>query len=298
MKYLIATLLVLVASSSRAQITLEHTYPSPPGISLIQVEDSEWKYISTSTDGSTLLIYNLDHSLEKTIVTPTLAPSLHQVYGSVPQFITKKLFSLDGLYDYLIELDQLSLVTLHQGDTSSPWVVSSSSACIYNENGVQLFSSDSDGEGASMIFNTERGTKLLLPQQQWTYYPGDQYNNPNYYPSSSGTHVYSLPGKLPGSIAHSDVNPPTSAIGISLPTSAYPNPSNGQVRIEYTLPDGVQTGKLIITDLQGNEVKRYRVGTAFNDILISKSDLASGSYFYKIITEKGESNAKRLVVLK
>ena len=70
------------------------------------------------------------------------------------------------------------------------------------------------------------------------------------------------------------------------------------MRIEYTLPDGVQTGKLIITDLQGNEVKRYRVGTAFNDILISKSDLASGSYFYKIITEKGESNAKRLVVLK
>lgn len=99
--------------------------------------------------------------------------------------------------------------------------------------------------------------------------------------------------------AHSGVIPNSfMSGGGSVRTSAYPNPSNGQVRIEYTLPDGVLSGELIITDVQGHELKRYQVGTAFNDILIEKSDLASGTYLYRIVTAKGESDAHRLVVLK
>lgn len=55
---------------------------------------------------------------------------------------------------------------------------------------------------------------------------------------------------------------------------------------------------LVITSSDGTEVKRYRVGNIFNDLLIEKSDLASGTYFYKLVTGKGESEAKRLVVLR
>jgi len=83
-----------------------------------------------------------------------------------------------------------------------------------------------------------------------------------------------------------------------LSSSAYPNPSNGQIRIEYQLPEGVSTGELIITNIEGIEIKKYQVGNIFNEILIEKSDLPSGSYFYKLVTEKGESEARKIMILR
>ena len=85
---------------------------------------------------------------------------------------------------------------------------------------------------------------------------------------------------------------------LSLPTFAYPNPSSGQVRITYELPAGVQRGQIILLTEDGREVKRYQVTNAFNDLLIEESDLPNGSYFYKLVTDKGESQAKRIVRLK
>lgn len=38
-------------------------------------------------------------------------------------------------------------------------------------------------------------------------------------------------------------------------------------------------------------MKRYRVTSAFSDILIDGADLPSGAYFYKLVTAKGESAA-------
>jgi hypothetical protein len=81
-------------------------------------------------------------------------------------------------------------------------------------------------------------------------------------------------------------------------SSAYPNPSNGQIRIEYTLPDGVATGEIAITNLEGIEVRKYQVGNIFNDILFERSDLPSGTYFYKLVTGKGESEMKKIIVTK
>src|SRR5207237_7184374 len=123
--------------------------------------------------------------------------------------------------------------------------------------------------------STNNGVKIMI----------DYYRNSIPFQTS----IYSLPGKLPGSTAKSGVNSPTIITGSSLPPSAYPNPSNGQIRIEYKLPEGVPTGEIVISDIEGKEIKKYQVGNIFNDILIEKSDLASGSYFYKLVTEKGDS---------
>ncbi len=303
MKYYIAFLLVLVAASSRAQITLEHTYATTPA--LTQVDSGLSKYIFLSSAASAygaeygapittytgFSIYNLNHTLDQTIQLPALASD--QIYDA-PQFISKKLFDLDGLYDYLVVIEQLTKFTPQPPDTGSAyWVTTEYITRSYDENGKQLFSSDS--ANGSSIFNTEGGTKLLLTQ--WSTPGASQYVQF----SSSGTSVYSLPGKLPSPMRTPQAGViPSSIAGGSgpIPTSAYPNPSNGQLRVAYTLPVGVATGELVVTDVQGHEVKSYRVGNAFNDILLSKSDLPSGSYFYKIVTEKGDSNPQRLVVVK
>ena len=270
MKYLIV-FLVFFAVSARAQIALEHDYSDfyPRNFNLIQIDSGEWRYVNfrsvlsliDTTYKDSISIYNLDHSLDRVIVTPTFGH-----YEETPIMIAKNLFDLDGDYTYMY----------HSYDTLQ-------GLQIFKENGTLLFSCNNCG--LYDIQSTTNGTKMLTS--------GDPYGIP------PGIKVYSLPGKLPGSSTTLGVTNPSIISGNpSLPTSAYPNPSNGRVRITYELPPGVLTGQIILLTEDGKEVKRYQVTNAFNDLLIEESDLPSGSYFYKLVTDKGESHAKRIVRLK
>ena len=278
MKYFIVFLLVLTAASSQAQITLEHTYPPANNVTfgLYEVDSGQSKYIFFNQN-DTIEVYDINHIFEKLILIPKIEsarPGLNLFY------FTKKLFSLDDRYEFLIL----------GSDNGGEWFTR-----IFSEDGSILFSCDtcfpnhvaargnSYRQQNESIFNTEKGTKLLITHGK----------------TGVGLkEIYSLPGKLPGSSAKSGVNSPSIITGSSPHTSVYPNPSNGQMRIEYKLPDGVTTGEIVISDIEGKEIKKYQVGNIFNDILIDKSDLQSGSYFYKLVTEKGESEAKKIIVLK
>ncbi|MFI5202224.1 MAG: T9SS type A sorting domain-containing protein [Candidatus Kapaibacterium sp.] len=111
--------------------------------------------------------------------------------------------------------------------------------------------------------------------------------------------MYSLPGKLPHcTTTLSGVTPSTAYADPYIPTSAYPNPSSGRVRIAYQLPPGVSSGEIILTTEDGTEVKRYHVTSAFSDLLIQESDLPSGTYFYKLVTAKGESPVQAISIMK
>jgi hypothetical protein len=278
MKYIIVLLLILVAASSRAQITLEHTYSADNDFGQVEVDSGITKYIELNENDS-IYIYNLDHSLEKTIV---FTPPLYGQHGILN--ISKRLFDLDDAYEFL-------LITVISSSVSADF-----SLKLFKENGTILFSCDScnlySGQNDAAtegyfnrppIYTTETGTKMLVKDLRVNH---------------NSILVYSLPGKLPGGTAKSGVNSPSIISGNSLPVSAYPNPSNGQMRISYKLLAGESTGELVILTTGGAEVKRYRVGNGFNDILIEKSDLPSGSYFYKLVTDKGESEVQKLIILK
>ena len=264
---------LLAASPLFAQITLEHTYRDvSKTFSIIQIDSGVSKILCDNQKGH-FTLYNLDHSIYKDIIIPPdtpVSPDEFVVY------ITLRLFDLDDKLEFLV------------------YDYENYKIRIINESGKVLNSFDSviiplkptfyaSNYEPSAIYNTVNGTKLLLNKISTTQpFWGE---------------VYSLPGKLPTSGAKSSVTDPTSIISSGgMPTSAYPNPTDGKVRIEYKLPDGVTKGEIIITSTSGAEVKRYTVGNMFNDILIERTDLASGSYFYRLVTEKGESDAKRLVV--
>ena len=264
MKYFIVFLLVLTAASSQAQIKLEHTYifdESHYALNLIQVDSALWKYIFYNYRDS-ITLYNIDHSFDKLIILP--ANELPIIAGNtsyVYHNFSRRLFDVDDSYEFIVR----------------PSYPPSTTIKVFKENGSILFRCDSCF--AENPISTPNGVKMMV-----------DFNNK--------TSVYSLLGNLPGSTAKSGVNSPSIITGNSIPTSAYPNPSNGQVRIEYKLPDGVPMGEIVISDIEGKEIKKYQVGNIFNDILIDKSDLPSGSYFYKLVTEKGESEAKKIIVLK
>jgi hypothetical protein len=266
MKSFLILLFILIALSSKAQITLEHKYPFRY-IQFALVDSNETKFFRLNAD--TLDIFNSNHSLYKTIVLPIVG---NIKYYTKIQYLSRHLFNLDNKVEFLAETYPRNALIINEDGT----VILECDSCLPN---YPL--TTGGGAVSESVVSIETGTKLFLTD------------------SVFNTLVFSLPGKLPGCTTKSSVEPPSIIQnGNPFPTSAYPNPSNGQVRIEYKLPEGISKGEIIITTIEGIEVKKYQVGNIFNDILIEKSDLQSGSYFYKLATEKGESEARKIIILK
>ncbi|MEO0641604.1 MAG: tail fiber domain-containing protein [Bacteroidota bacterium] len=75
-----------------------------------------------------------------------------------------------------------------------------------------------------------------------------------------------------------------------------PNPADGNTIIEYTLPTEIAQAQLVIFDITGAEVKRYRVETGFGSVEIQEGVLAAGTYLYTLEVE-GQSVARRKMVI-
>jgi hypothetical protein len=78
----------------------------------------------------------------------------------------------------------------------------------------------------------------------------------------------------------------------------YPNPSQNQFTIEYKLPQGESKGEIIIYDIAGTEVKKVTVTNGSSKAELDNSALQSGIYFYQLITSKGATGGKKMVVIK
>ena len=79
----------------------------------------------------------------------------------------------------------------------------------------------------------------------------------------------------------------------------YPNPFNPSTTIQYSLPTGSHV-KLSIYNLVGEEVRTLVDEYQSSGIYSTKfdgSNLSSGVYFYKIVTDKN-SEVKKLILMK
>lgn len=279
---LLVLLVIMISIPAFAQITHSYHFPSEPATrySYEQVEDTSFRIIALMGYYTQIKVYNLDHTFDRDIFLNT-DYMLRNSYIDNISLITSRLFDTNDQYEYV----QTGRSGISQ-DTS--WIA------IYNENQDLLFSctdcifaapvassssySIPDLSSAFKIVNDT--TRMMIQNMR-----------------DRSADVYNLPGKLPQcktSVMGKDET--TIISGRALPLKAYPNPSNGKIRIEYTLPESVTRGEILITTSDGREVKRYRVGNMFTDILIEKSELASGAYFYKLITERGESEARKFVI--
>jgi hypothetical protein len=245
----------------------------------VQVDSGVSRYVFYNGYDS-VLIYNLDHSLDRVIQLPI---KLNDSSSNHLDQISRRLFDPDDGYECLITTTrgQKYSITIYRENGE---IIFGCVSCQLTENSMGNFGMNAATGYPTAITNTEHGAKMMV----------DYYNG--YYVFQ--TVIFSLPGKVPGGAVRLGVESPSVVSGNTFPTSAYPNPSNGQMRVSYKLPLGESTGELVIMNTEGVEVKRYRVGYGFNDILIEKSDLPSGSYFYKLVTDKGESETQKLIILK
>ena len=81
-------------------------------------------------------------------------------------------------------------------------------------------------------------------------------------------------------------------------SNPYPNPTDYKTSIDYTLPPGINEGEIVFYNLQGTEVKRFKVDRTFSTLLISTADIAAGTYLYQLQTTAQSTEGKKMVVIK
>lgn len=280
MKNHLLIVLFALSSSVEAQIIYEHTYDTAATFALgpnsdnsqlmvVKFEVSGERYVKINRWGQVMDVYNMNHSLVKTI---SLA-SVPLCFGSLGDilYLSEKLFDTDPAIEFMY-------IRAACG-ASSPYYITN----IYKEDGTILFSDT----GAAEI-------RLNFEQQQWPIYNTSVGTKMILSYRNGQAKVFGLPGTLSTAIQES-TGKLIQAQGISNP---YPNPTNNTTRVDYKLPDGINQGEIVFYDLQGKEIKRFKVDRTFDSLLISTADIPAGTYFYQLQTANQASEGKKMVVVK
>jgi hypothetical protein len=239
---------------------------------------SGFKLVNWNQAAKNVTIYNLDNSVFKTI-NITL-PSDNNNSGNWNLMnVSEGLFDTDTLH--------ISYALEYQANSGEYNTI------IYNESGQILFKRDSmvltnsvpGISGVSDFFITESDSGTLMRLTNFT--------------QPKRIEIYLLPGHLPlccncnGNLTQ--VPNVTSPSGFGL--NAEPNPANGSTKVFYTFPQGIHSGTLKFYSSNGIFVKEFNVTDMFNYIFVSTANLPAGSYFYKIVTDKGVSQGQSVVVV-
>lgn len=260
---------------ANAQITLENIYPSgnitDDFLRIVKLSSSGYKYFIN--DKTTITLYNLNHTVYKTIIFPTLPGGVSSSSKVEVFYLSESLFDTDTSdIEYFV----------YYRDPSSIC-----HSAVLDEYGNLLLSKDSTYLTVNSYFdvnfisNTNKGVKMII------------------YQLSGKANVYSLPGNLTceecnsGFIAIPDNNFESGSI-----SNPFPNPSSNQTIIEYVLPQGINKADIVFYNMTGQEIKRYKVTSAFKNINISTQEFSSGTYFYQIQASNGFIAGKKMVVIK
>ena len=269
--YIIA--FTLVALATKAQVTFEHTYSVsgstlgiPTDFRLVNLSVSGYKYCLFDEAVKQVKIYNLNHSLWKTINIPFSSP-----YGRIGTnpIVSEQLFNSDNL----VEVMYGSYYFPHHNYDS---------LFVINENGTMIFSSIALN-GIAQVESDGTNFKLIIPDT-----------------TTTSVFVYGLSGTLPCNQCggFTGIAEPNSNGSKQIISNPFPNPTNDKTTISYELPEGINQGKLVFYDVTGNIVKEFNVDSTFKDLQVSNSDLTSGTYYYQLQTSKGTSGGKKLIIIK
>jgi hypothetical protein len=263
MKNLLIILLLASCTIIYAQPSLEHTYPISTSICCL--EKSGDKYFAMDVTGKQCKIYNMDHTLYKTI--NLVVPTDYYMYNI--QFVTEHTFNSDDLIEFAYTYSKYN-------PTETSYYYSYETRVI-NENGLEILKIP--GAGYTEILDTENeGRKFLV-------YVYDFYQ----IPATTQTVVYSLP----------EVQEPMKADPIQNKYrlgNPWPNPSRGMINIPVKFPPDTEDGELILYNIHGQEVMRQKVNGDDETIILPGGVLIPGTYVYKVKTQKGESMGKKISI--
>lgn len=242
--------LVFMTSNLFAQITLEHSYPNGKWqTSIVKLSNSGMKYQWVNVSTGELKLYNLDHSLFKSMTFPVLA----NMSNTEVAYVSETTFDLDANVEFMV---------YYQDDNN--WI--NSITKIIDESGVVILNATSETPSINTydgihgaIFNTPSGTKMILDNH-----------------SDSAAKVYSLPGTLV-------------ATAIKVPDyinnnflKSYPNPSENYIYLAYTFPSNIKEALVSIYNIEGKVVKTYTIDNNYKELHIDTQEFKNGTYICQI----------------
>ena len=274
MKKLFLITLIAFGINAKAQITLEHTYDSASTntagsqLMIIKFEVSGERYVNINKPGKYISIYDMNHSLVKTISYANYPQTCNNLPAIL--YLSEELFDTDPQIEFMYIYNDCA------GHVATK---------IYKEDGTCIFTADSMAAWITVnvplqqypIYNTSKGTKMILSNQNTLI-----------------AKVFSLPGTLTVGIHEAN----QSLLAQSVISNPYPNPTNNTTRIDYTFPNGVNEGEIVFYNLQGKQIKSFKVDRTFDHLLISTADIPAGTYFFQLQTSDQTSQGKKMVVIK
>jgi hypothetical protein len=265
LKFLTLVLLSLVFLSTgrkvSAQPSLEYTYPI--STSICNLEKSGDKYFAMDVTNLQCRIYNMDHSLYRTINLSV--PADYYLYNI--QHVSEHMFNQDDLIEFVYIYSKYN-------PTETSYYYSYETRVI-NENGLEVLKIP--GAGYAEILETENGSRKFL------VYVYDFYQ----VPSTTQTMVYSLPDEPMKS------GPIQQQRRLGNP---WPNPSRGAINIPVKLPPDAGPGVLILYNMHGQEVLRQVVDGEQEFIILPDGVLIPGTYVLKLKSEQGETQGKKFTI--
>ena len=248
MKPIFTFVILLVTSALLAQPVFEHTYDE--SATICQLENLGEIYYSMDVVNKRCLIYDMDHSLLKSIPLPTL----EGYYLADIQHVSETLFNEDNL------LELVYIFSKYVPTATSYYYTFE--ARLINEQGTIILSLP--GVGYTEVLETaDHGKKFLAYEYDYSVIPYRTY-----------THVYGLPESATKSVDRQNEQPEA---------YAWPNPSSSQVHIPVALPDGINTGSLVITDMGGHGLLTYPITSADNRVLLPARQFSPGTYLYHVV---------------
>lgn len=260
-KIFVSSFFLVFAFVLNAQVTLEHTYNY--SASLVEFETLGYKYYLMDVPNAQCRIYNMDHSLYKSINCPV--PSGCYLFDV--KFLSEKLFDTDSG----IEL----LYSWYKYNAGSDYYEYDSK--IINENGSQIVFIE--GALYNYINKTGESSYKLF---------SNCYDFSN-FPEVVWTNVYKLPGTpVVNYVAFENDN--------KILLDAFPNPVSNTLKVNYNLPKNVSEGVLRLFDNSGRPVYHFIIDQFSDHLDFDVTPLASGVYFYFIEFEGTRSPSQKLVV--
>lgn len=254
--------LMWVSVCLMAQPVFENTYSESANICYL--ESKGQVYFSMDVINKQCHIYNMDHSLYKSISLPT--PEGY--YLADIQYVSENLFN----NDQLVEL--VYIYSKYVPTTGSYYYTFETKLINENGNVLETF----PGAGLTSVIETiENGKKFLVYEYNYAVIPYRTY-----------THVYSLPESASKSADFFDRS--------SVLANPYPNPAKHQVHIPVELPGNIFSAQLVLYNLNGQKILSYPVSDADEHILLPARQLDAGTYLYSIQSAGWNSESKKLVV--
>lgn len=272
----------LTAASTHAQISFDQAFPTNnyTGVGLARLQINGNKYVQFDQASSTIYIYNLNHTIFKSITIPSTIPAY--IYPEV-EYISDSLFNSDNLIEYAFMCEVNSVPKFY----------------VFNETGSQLLFVDSVYLGQTSFY-----IKSNFVITDPVYFDGLhtklRLSTAMYSSSTSRDLIFTLPGAIPclpcSGSGMGTITGMNSYYGNKNPNAVfYPNPVKDQLKLKYTLPKNAQMAIIKIQDVQGKMVDEVKVTNTF-DFIYLPSNYNNGLYFYSLIVDGTVIKTEKIIL--